>query len=216
VRDEIVAGRHPPGAPVNIAEIAKRFGVSPTPVREALARLAAEGQLRFVDNIGYSVPEMPTARDYTDWAVARLVVESNALLYVLGPIDARLVDEAEAINDRIHDTAFGSDAAGVRAYSEANWAFHSKLISLARNPLLDEAHARLFRAPQFSRIFLGRGVPNKARVVAEHAKVLRRLRRGDRAGAADALRHHIVDSLDRDARLAQAVVSLKRLIRDAA
>jgi DNA-binding GntR family transcriptional regulator len=210
----IAAGGLPPGTALNIAELAKSFGVSPTPVREALARLAAEGALGFTDNIGYRVAPLPSAADYTDWAVARLVVESNALRFVLGPIDPRILDEAEAINRGLGEASFGDDAEGVRRYSEANWAFHGRLIALARNPLLDDIHARLYRAPQFSRIFLGRGIPDRARVVAEHRRILTALRRGDREAAARALSTHIVDSLERDARLVDAAVSLKRLVRD--
>ena len=211
VRSRLAEDAFAPGAPVSIASLVAELGVSHTPVREALARLAAEGLLRFEDNLGYSVPPLPSARDYTDWAVARLVIECNSLLYILGPLDTRLIDEAEAINARLARTDFGGDAAGVRAYSETNWAFHAKLIGLARNPLLDDAHARLYRAPQFSRIFLGRGIRNQKRVAAEHRAILRALRRGDRVAAAAALRRHIVESLERDARLAQAVVSLNRL-----
>lgn len=211
----IAGGEVAPGAALNIAELAKEFGVSPTPVREALARLAAQGLVAFTHNIGYSAAPMPTAVDYTDWAVARLVVESNALRFVLGPIDARLLDEAEAINTRLGTERYGEDAEGVRRYSEANWAFHARLIGLARNPLLDDIHAGLYRAPQFSRIFLGRGIPDRARVVAEHRRILTALRHGDRERAARALAAHIVDSLERDARLADAAVSLKRLLREA-
>ena len=213
--ERIAGGEVAPGEALNIAELAKAFGISPTPVREALARLAAQGLVAFTDNIGYSVAPMPTAVDYTDWAVARLVVESNALRFVLGPIDARLLDEAEAINERLGTEHFGEDAEGVRRYSEANWSFHARLIGLARNPLLDDIHAGLYRAPQFSRIFLGRGIPDRARVVAEHRRILTALRRGDRERAARALAAHIVDSLERDARLADAAVSLKRLLREA-
>ena len=213
MRARIASGEFPAGAPVNIAEAAKRFGVSPTPVREAFAQLAAEGQLRFVANIGYSVPALPAAQDYVDWAVARVVVEPNALLCILGPLDARVLDEAEALNERLRTTDFGTDLDGIRRFSELNWAFHARLIALARNPLLADLHARLYAAPQFSRIFLGRGIPNQARIAAEHAKVLRQLRRGEFAAAAQALRDHIVDSLERDARLSDVSVSLKRVVR---
>ncbi len=215
IHDEVAqligSGAYAPGQAVGIADLAKRFDVSPTPVREALARLAAQGQLSFVDNIGYSVPPLPGAKDYSDWAVARLVVESNALQYILGPIDNRLLEEAHAINDEIRHSDFGTTADSVRRFSELNWAFHAKLISLARNPLLDEVHARLYRSPQFSRIFLGRGVVHQKRVAAEHARVLAQLARGDRLAAAAALRAHIVDSLQRDARLSDISISLKRL-----
>jgi DNA-binding GntR family transcriptional regulator len=213
LRERIATGVFPPGTAVSIAEVSKSFAVSATPVREALARLAAEGQLRFVENIGYSVPPLPDVGDYENWAVARLVVECNALSYILGPLDMRVLDEAEAINERIRDTTFGTGQAGVRQFSELNWRFHAKLIGLARNPLLDDIHARLYAAPQFSRIFLGRGNPNQGLVAAEHTKILRQLRRGDCEGAAAALREHIVDSLERDARLSDLSVSLKRLVR---
>ena len=210
----IDAGSFAPGAAVSIADLGKRFGVSPTPVREALARLAAEGRLSFVDNIGYSVPALPGAKDYTDWAVARLVVESNALQYILGPLDARLLDEAEDINRRIRSTDFGNTHDSVRQFSELNWQFHARLIALARNPLLEDVHARLYRSPQFSRIFLGRGVVHQKKVAAEHARIIARLREGDRQAASDALRDHIVDSLERDARMSDISLSLKRLSAD--
>lgn len=199
------------GAAVGIADFARRFRVSATPVREAFARLTAEGRLDFVDNVGYSVPALPTAKAYTDWAVARLVVETNALLYATGPLDARLLDEADTLNERIAGTDFGATQTGIRRYSELNWRFHACLIALARNPLLDEIHQRLYQAPQFGRIFHGRGIPNQAKVVAEHARVLRQLRRGDHAEAARALRLHIVDSLERDARMSDVALSLRRL-----
>jgi DNA-binding GntR family transcriptional regulator len=211
VRDRIASGAHACGTGVGIAETAKRLGVSTTPVREALARLAAEGLLQFQENLGYRVPELPTAKDYTDWAVARIVVESNALSFILGPIDARLLDEAEAINREIRTKRFGGGAVDVRRFSELNWAFHSRLIALARNAMLSALHARLYAAPQFARIFLGRGIPSKSLVADEHDAILKLLRQGDRAGAATALRDHIVDSLERDAHTAEVSLSLRRL-----
>ena len=207
----MAAGKVVPGDAINIAGLARDIGVSPTPVREALARLSAEGQLIFIDNIGYRLPEPPTSQQYTDWAVARVVLESNALNYILGPIDSRLLDEAQAINDEIKCTDFGTSPSGIRRFSELNWRFHAKLLALARNPLLDDVHSRLYASPQFSRIFHGRGILNQAKVVTEHQKVLRLLRRGDRQGAADALRDHIVESLERDARMSHVSISLKRL-----
>lgn len=209
----IGSGEYAPGAPVSIAELVRQTGVSQTPVREALARLAAEGQLVFVHNVGFRLPDAPTAKQYMDWAVSRVIVESNALRYILGPIDPRVVDEADAINQQIRRANFGTHAAGVRRFSELNWRFHAKLISLARNPMLEEVHARLYTMPQFARIFLGRGILNQAEVAQEHDQIVAQLRRGDREAAANALRDHIVDSLERDAQLSDTTVSLRRLVR---
>jgi len=213
LRDAILSLDLVPGTVLVRQELADRFGVSQTPVREALARLSAEGQLVFVHNVGYRLPDAPSAKQYADWAVSRVIVESNALLYILGPIDPRILDEAEAINEQIRSSDFGTAAAGVRRFSELNWRFHAKLLSLARNEMLEEVHARLYASPQFSRIFLGRGILYQAEVAAEHAQVIERLRKGERQAAADALRDHIVESLERDATLSQVSVSLRRLVR---
>jgi DNA-binding GntR family transcriptional regulator len=214
VQRMISAGEIAPGAAVNIAEMVRHTGVSQTPVREALARLAAEGQLIFVHNLGFRLPDAPTAKQYTDWAVSRVIVESNALRYILGPIDSRIVDQAEAINLQIGRTDFGTSAGGIRKFSELNWRFHATLISLGRNPMLEEVHARLAVMPQFSRIFLGRGILNKKEVTLEHEEIIAQLRKGDREAAALALRDHIVDSLERDAQLTDTTISLRRIVRD--
>ena len=215
VRAGLVAGEQASGASRNNPETAKRLGVSATPVREAFARLAAEGALVFRENLGYSVPAAPTAKDYADWALARVIVECGALDFLHGPIDTRLVDEAEGVNDEIARTSFGTSAEGIRRYSELNWRFHACLIALARNPTLTDLHRRLYAAPQFARIFLGRGIPNQQDVASEHAAILRALRDGEHARAAAVMRRHIVDSLERDARMADVSLSLRRLAQHA-
>src|SRR5215813_5106156 len=55
VRMEIEEGRLPPGAPLNQAELAARFGMSRIPVREALRHLAAEGYVTYRANKGANV-----------------------------------------------------------------------------------------------------------------------------------------------------------------
>lgn len=77
--------------------------------------------------------------------------------------------------------------------------------------MLTDLHARLYAAPQFGRIFLGRGILNQAHVVDEHRQVLKQLRGGDYEAASLALRDHIVDSLERDARMSDVSVSLRRV-----
>ena len=212
VQKMITTGLVQPGTAISIAELSRQCGVSHTPIREALARLAAEGQLVFTRNIGYRVPEAPTLEQYTDWAVARIVVESNALLYILGPIDGSLIDRAQEINEQMRQADFGTTASGIRKYSELNWRFHATLIGLAHNTMLEDAHSRLYASPQFSRIFLGRGVVNQAQIVAEHERVLACLREGDRRSAADAMRDHIIDSLDRDAQQAHISGLIKKVV----
>ena len=58
VREDIVALRIPPGADLDEATLERRFGVSRTPVREALIRLASEGLIRLLPNRGARVSEI--------------------------------------------------------------------------------------------------------------------------------------------------------------
>jgi DNA-binding GntR family transcriptional regulator len=216
VHEEIVqlidSGAFPPGASVGISDLARRFEVSSTPVREALAGLAAEGRLLFHENIGYRLPALPSGREYADWAAARIAVESSALLFAFGPIDGALLDAADAINEEMRRTPWTGAGSSARRYSELNRRFHAAIVAVARNPLLDDLQQRLYTGRHFANVFIGRGMPAIEQVVAEHQRIVDALRLGDTGAAARELRVHIVQSLERDARVAAAAPALRRLL----
>jgi DNA-binding GntR family transcriptional regulator len=216
VHEEIVqlldSGAFPAGAGVGISDLARRFEVSSTPVREALAGLAAEGRLVFHENIGYRVPELPTAREYADWAAARIAVESSALLYTFGPIDTALLDTAESINEEMRRTKWDGASSSAFRYSDLNRRFHAAIVAVARNPLLDDLQQRLYAGRHFANVFIGRGMPAVDLVVAEHQQIVDALRRGDNGKAARRLQAHIVQSLERDARATESAPALRRLM----
>ncbi|MEV1045957.1 GntR family transcriptional regulator [Streptomyces sp. NPDC049916] len=75
LRDEVLAGRLPPGREFTVKQIAEQYGVSATPVREALFDLSAQGLLSSDQHRGFQVREFSIA-DYRAMAEARgLVVE---------------------------------------------------------------------------------------------------------------------------------------------
>lgn len=75
LRDEVLAGRLPPGREFTVKQIAEQYGVSATPVREALFDLSAQGLLTSDQHRGFQVREF-TVADYRAMAEARaLVVE---------------------------------------------------------------------------------------------------------------------------------------------
>ncbi|NLU76317.1 GntR family transcriptional regulator [Streptomyces sp. HNM0575] len=73
LRDEILAGRLPAGSHFTVKEIAEQYGVSATPVREALVDLAAQGLLDVEQHRGFRVHEF-TVDDYRAMVKARMVV----------------------------------------------------------------------------------------------------------------------------------------------
>ncbi|MFH9197521.1 GntR family transcriptional regulator [Streptomyces anulatus] len=73
LRDEVLAGRLPPGREFTVKQIAEQYGVSATPVREALFDLSAQGLLASDQHRGFQVREF-TVADYRAMAEARVLV----------------------------------------------------------------------------------------------------------------------------------------------
>jgi DNA-binding GntR family transcriptional regulator len=78
VRDAIVTGEMHPGRRLRIPELARRFGVSATPVREALQRLSEQGFVQLDPQLGAQVSPVSTD-DVLDAYAARLIIEPVAL-----------------------------------------------------------------------------------------------------------------------------------------
>lgn len=73
LRDEVLAGRLKPGQEFTVKEIAEQYGVSATPVREALVDLSAQGLLDAVQHRGFEVHAYSVA-DYRNMVEARVLV----------------------------------------------------------------------------------------------------------------------------------------------
>jgi DNA-binding GntR family transcriptional regulator len=200
LRRRITEGRLDEQAPLVISALVKEFGISHTPVREALARLHAEGLATFADNIGYKVAPRPTAADYQSWMQARLVIEVGAMRQIAGRLDPERLAQLEAINAEIAQTDFGTTFDGIRRFSDLNRQFHHGLILLCENPFLERAYDQIWLGAQFSRVHITRGVLDQQMIAREHGGIISALARQDYESAAKTLSQHIVESLRRDAR----------------
>src|SRR4051795_10337893 len=90
LRRQIVSGELPPGARLRQIEIADRFKVSTTPVREAFTSLAREGFVRQDAHRGVEVFR-PTQRDISENYEIRLVLEPMAAEHAARTIDGETV-----------------------------------------------------------------------------------------------------------------------------
>lgn len=199
LRRRIAEGRLGERTALVISALVKEFGISHTPVREALARLHAEGLATFTDNIGYKVAPRPTMADYQSWMQARLVIEAGAMRQIAGEIDPDRLAQLETINAEIMHADFGTSFDGIRRFSDLNRRFHHNLILLCENPFLARAYDQIWLGAQFSRVHIERGILAQRMIAREHAEIIAALRGGDVVRAADTLSRHIVESLRRDA-----------------
>ncbi|WP_024760269.1 GntR family transcriptional regulator [Streptomyces exfoliatus] len=142
LRTALVGGELVPGEVYSGPALAERFGVSATPVREAMQRLAVEGAVEVVPNRGFRVIER-TPRELAELAEVRALIEVPVMLRL-----ARTVPAARWAELRPLAEATGAAAArGDRArYAETDRAFHRAVLALAGNEQLlsiaDDLHRR--------------------------------------------------------------------------
>ena len=176
-----------PGERYSVAQLAEQFGVSRTPVREALLVLEREGRVRFERNRGVRVLET-TAHDLVEVFELRLLLEVPATARAAPDLDA-LAAELEAMATH----AAAGDEAGFMDHDER---FHDLILRSAGNARLAGIVARLrdtVRGRGASTVGRSRGLDE---IQAEHAAILESLRAGEAPAAAEAMRTHLERTRD--------------------
>jgi GntR family transcriptional regulator, vanillate catabolism transcriptional regulator len=156
IREMVLRGEFKPGERIFEVPLAERLGVSRTPIRLALERLAQEGLLETLESgIGFTVREF-TLRDIWDAIEARGVLEGAAARLAAERLtDPHSMDRIRQINDEMDrltepyicssSTAASSDV--IVPFAELNLEFHSALVELARSPMLQWTIERLQMIP---------------------------------------------------------------------
>jgi GntR family transcriptional regulator of vanillate catabolism len=144
LREELI-----PGERITEAALASRLGISRTPVRNLMPRLAAEGFLRPVGKRGFAVAEFSEKETYEalelralleGWA-ARILAERGASPEVLSDLETCLA-RGDALFAK-HQLDLDDE----RRYGEMNARFHGLIIEAARSPLLRRFIDRLNHVP---------------------------------------------------------------------
>ena len=123
LRERLVTGRMAPGHELSTRSLAQELGVSQTPVRDALSRLAADGALEIRAKRRVRVPAM-TAERFDDLLRCRLLLEPEAAARALEHIDAARLAKLREVDAAI-DAAIASGDDD--AYMTNNHAFHFTL-----------------------------------------------------------------------------------------
>ncbi|WP_255363664.1 GntR family transcriptional regulator [Geodermatophilus sp. DSM 45219] len=193
LRGLIMGGDLTPGARLGEAELAERLGVSRTPVREALSRLAAEGLVEIVPNRGARV---------ATWTVAELEgvfdlrsnLEPKLTAFAVpnaGPAD---VAELDDLAQRMLDAGCPGPRQDLDALVPLNRAFHDKLVALAAHPTLASALAAAIHPPIVRRNFLTYDEASLRRSLAHHVEIVAAIRAGDPEWAGAVMTSHIANA----------------------
>lgn len=180
-----------------IDRFARQFGTSLIPVREALARLHAEGLVIFEPNKGYRVAPRPTVEELVQLFEARLVIEMGAAELALERSTPASLRELKRINRFIAMGSYGTTYDGFREFVTLNEQFHIALVALAGNAPLEEAYRRLGYHQKITRPTYGRGPGDVKRFVQEHDAIIDALERRDLKALRSAVRRHIASGRER-------------------
>lgn len=185
-----------PGARLNADKLAADMDVSPTPVREALNRLAAEGLVTVAPYRGFRVSPLLSRADLAQLLRARQVIECAAVEQAASNRDKLELQELSALVARM-DEITRAKPLDVKAFNSADAAFHRLAVGASGNRFLLQALESLHVHIQLARHYQGRSVSEAKRANAEHRVLVQALTDGDGAGACQAARDHLDGVLDR-------------------
>ncbi len=187
IRRRILDNVYQPGQQTLESALADDLGISRTPVREALIRLANEGLVEVVPRHGMRVlPVSPVDMREIYEVLTALESAAAEMLARRRPSDAELKPLVEATRDMTRTLR----ADDLDAWATADEKFHQGLVELAGNRTLIDAVARLADRVHRARMFTLRLRPKPVNSTREHMAMLERIRAGDAVGAVEVNRAH--------------------------
>ena len=189
LRDYIVEGNLPDGARVPERDLCERFGVSRTPLREALKVLASEGLIDLLPNRGARIRPLRTHD------IRELFDVMGGLEALAGRLACERIEEAEIVEiERLHYEMYGYYLRrDLHGYFRCNQAIHLAIVAAASNATLDETYrtlsARLRRTRYAANLDQHRDRWGQA--MREHEEMLDALRKRDGRELSDILFKHL-------------------------
>lgn len=187
LRAALVSGRMVPGPTYSIPTLAEQFGVSATPVREAMLDLVNEGIVAPVPNKGFRVVEL-TDEELDQISELRRLLEVPTVTGLAGAMDPRAIKALRALADAVRDAAQRADIEG---YLEADRELHLTLLAQAGNPRLVEMVGRL---RDQSRLYGLEQLAAEGVLIDsadEHLRLIDALESGDRRATEQVMAHHL-------------------------
>jgi len=185
-----------PGARVSIEALARALKVSPTPIREALARLESDGLVVKRTLSGYRATELLTPQGLEELFEMRLLLEPRAAALAAVNASDEQLDDIERILEEMqsHPGPAGRYAA-YRDFAALDQRFHDAIAQASQRSLLADAVERLHSHLHIFRLssVIGAGDPT----LAEHERVVRAVLRRNPERAAEAMTQHLTLSLER-------------------
>ncbi|HVK24545.1 MAG TPA: GntR family transcriptional regulator [Actinokineospora sp.] len=183
-----------PGSKLNINGLAVELDVSPTPVREALARLEADGLVIKRSLAGYTAAPLLTGSNFDDLFEMRLLLEPAAASRAATRATA---DDLTVLDEHLAAMRGASDTGEptMRVFLQHDALFHARVAAASGNLLMVDTLRRMHAHAHLYRLFFREGIAEAT--CHEHQRIIDALRDSDPDTAAAAMRSHLRRAKDR-------------------
>lgn len=182
-----------PLQPLRIHSLARKLGVSATPVREALVRADAIGIVQRENNKGFRVAPRPAAAELEDLFEARIVVEAKTASLAAMRADEELIEHLERTWEYQKSWGAKQSFASFRGFLDADREFHALIAKAAGNRFLSSALEMLGSHVQRYRSFDDQVVTDQAETLVEHRGIIEALRDMNALAAESAMTLHLAN-----------------------
>ncbi len=189
IREQILKREIAGGEPLRQEAIAKSFGTSIIPVREALRQLEAEGLVELKSHRGAIATEL-TLDKALEWIHMRRLIETDLIGLALDNITDEELDNAQQCLRKFDDAT--NERQEIEHWSDYNWNFHSALYKPANRPETMKVLASLHKkCDRYIRLQLLSG-DHIIRAEEEHHELLELCRKRNKRAVKSLMLQHIV------------------------
>jgi DNA-binding GntR family transcriptional regulator len=188
LRQRIFSRELTPGSWIDELKLAEEYGISRTPLREALKVLATEGLVTMKVRRGAYVTEV-NEKDLRDVFHLMAVLEADAAGAVAQNANDKQLQELELLHQQLEKAA--KDKKNHIQFFTINEAFHIRLLQIANNKWRDQMVADLRKVMKLNRAQSLLKVGRIEESLAEHAAIVAALKKRDAAAAQATMRAHI-------------------------
>ncbi|MEI6305758.1 MAG: GntR family transcriptional regulator [Deltaproteobacteria bacterium] len=185
IRDSIISGALKAGSKVSEPDLSQRYGISRTPIREALRQLESEGYLKVIPRRG-AVVSSYTKKEIEEFYAIKSILEGYAARCACSKMTEKELAKLEAINSRLLELIATND---VKTFLKLDSDFHDLFIKAADNEKLRELITSLVSRFQRLRL-MSLAQPERLKVSAQqHQKIIDAFRKKDAAKAEELVRN---------------------------
>jgi DNA-binding GntR family transcriptional regulator len=178
-----------PGSRLSIDGLARDFGCSPTPVREALARLESDGLVVKRAHHGYTVSPLMNAKSFDELFRVRLLLEPAAASWAAATATRSQVRNLEDLVAEMEEPVKGASYDNYKQFAAQDAAFHLAVASASGVDLIVDILERIRPHSQLYRLYYENGIATDT--VLEHQKVVDAVASHDADTASYAMTVHL-------------------------